>query len=358
MKRYLFLSRKNFKALVEALLRDYSVIGTIDKEGFPAFGEIHTFNELRLSTTPTHLSAKEFLFPPREVLLKLDIEDGTHEPVLEARPQVLIGLHSCDIHAMGLMDRVFSYGTPDPNYLKRREQTVVIGTECLPDAFCFCSSLGKMTVEEGFDLFLHEVKGGFLARMGSRKGAALLRKYTSTREASPGETRELLRFREEKERLFTACINASPERLPEVYSKSDSSPVWDQIGSICYGCGSCNHVCPTCYCFDVKDEVSSDLKGGERVRTWDGCTLEDFAKVAGGHNFRSMRAKRLRHRFNRKFNYLSERFDALFCVGCGRCSRTCLVEINISKVTNRLIKEYDEGARKKSDDGKDQEKDP
>jgi sulfhydrogenase subunit beta (sulfur reductase) len=98
-------------------------------------------------------------------------------------------------------------------------------------------------------------------------------------------------------------------------------------------------VCPTCYCFDVRDEMQTDLKTGERVRVWDACTLEDFSKVAGGHSFRSSRSARLRHRFNRKFNYLADRFDALFCVGCGRCSRTCLVEINIAKVTNELIRE-------------------
>jgi sulfhydrogenase subunit beta (sulfur reductase) len=73
---------------------------------------------------------------------------------------------------------------------------------------------------------------------------------------------------------------------------------------------------------------------------WDACTLEDFAKVAGGHNFRKTRGERLKHRFNRKFNYLTDRFGSLFCVGCGRCSRTCLVRINISVVTNDLAIEY------------------
>ncbi|MBI5344370.1 MAG: 4Fe-4S dicluster domain-containing protein [Deltaproteobacteria bacterium] len=42
------------------------------------------------------------------------------------------------------------------------------------------------------------------------------------------------------------------------------------------------------------------------------------------------RAVRLRHRFNRKFNYLTGRFGALFCTGCGRCSRACLMKITIS----------------------------
>src|SRR3990172_2870662 len=143
MAKYKFISRKNLKDLVTGLIGDYKVVGTVEKweGGFPAFKGLRSFDELRLGLTPTHLSAKEFLFPPRETILKFDIEKGVHEAVIEARDQVIIGLHSCDIHAMNLMDRVFSYGTPDPNYLKRREQTVVIGTECLPDSFCFFTNL-------------------------------------------------------------------------------------------------------------------------------------------------------------------------------------------------------------------------
>ncbi|HZX36152.1 MAG TPA: 4Fe-4S dicluster domain-containing protein, partial [Thermodesulfobacteriota bacterium] len=43
--------------------------------------------------------------------------------------------------------------------------------------------------------------------------------------------------------------------------------------------------------------------------------------------------------FNRKFRYLADRFKGLFCVGCGRCSRTCLVKINITDVTNEISEE-------------------
>lgn len=340
MKNYRFLSSKNFKRLINGLLKDLAVIGTVKKDGFPAYSRISSFDELTLFQTPTHLSAKEFLFPPRETLLRFNMEDKTHEEVIEAQDQVIIGPHPCDIHGMNLMDRVFANGTPDPNYLARRSRTIIIGTDCFPDDYCFCKSLGTDEVDEGFDIFLHGVKGGFLARPGSQAGKKILAKYTSTRPAAEADLKDMEKRRRKRDASFTARIDAEPSKLPEIYSKSDSSPVWDKIGSICYGCGSCNNVCPTCYCFDVKDEVKTNLKEGERVRVWDGCTLEDFAKVAGGHNFRRSRADRLRHRFNRKFNYLTDKFGALFCIGCGRCSRTCLVRINITEVTNELIREY------------------
>jgi formate hydrogenlyase subunit 6/NADH:ubiquinone oxidoreductase subunit I len=86
-------------------------------------------------------------------------------------------------------------------------------------------------------------------------------------------------------------------------------------------------VCPTCYCFDVQDEIDLSLATGNRVRTWDGCTIENFATAAGGHNFRAKAADRLRHRMFRKGKYLMERFGLAGCVGCGRCAKACVADI-------------------------------
>lgn len=337
--KYRFINEKGLKSLVTGLIKDFKVYGTVKKCGFPAFDRLKSYEDLELLQTPTHLSAKEFLFPPRETLLRFNIKEKTHEPVVEAEDQVIIGLHPCDIRGIALMDKVFAHGTADVNYLARRQKTIIIGAYCMPDKYCFCKSLGTMDVETGFDIFLHKLKKGFLVRVGTERGEELLTKNTILREAKEAELKELERSKKEREESFTTSLEAASEELPEIYRKSDNSPVWDKIGSICYSCGSCNNVCPTCYCFDVRDEVSANVSDGERVRVWDGCTLEDFAKVAGGHNFRKTRAERLKHRFNRKFRYLTNIFDTLFCVGCGRCSRTCLVNINIAEVTNELIRE-------------------
>jgi formate hydrogenlyase subunit 6/NADH:ubiquinone oxidoreductase subunit I len=333
-----YITDKGFARLVSGLINERRVFGTVSKDGFPAFGEINEPEELVLFQTPTYLSAKEFFFPQKETLLRFNMHEGTHEPVVEAEAQAVIGLHSCDVHAVALMDRAFAHGTPDVNYAARRARTIIIGTDCFPDEYCFCSSVGTMDSDEGFDLFLHKLSRGMLVRVGSDQGGELLEKYASARNATKAEVREHEEGKAVKEASFKTRLDAPPDILPDIYAKSDEHPVWDRIGAICYGCGSCNNVCPTCYCFDIRDEVRPDLSGGERVRVWDGCTLEDFAKVAGGHNFRSTRASRLRHRFNRKFRYLSDKFDALFCVGCGRCSRTCLVNINIAEVTNEIIR--------------------
>ena len=57
--------------------------------------------------------------------------------------------------------------------------------------------------------------------------------------------------------------------------------------------------------------------------------MDEFARVAGGENFREARAARQRHRFMRKGKYIYEKFGELGCVGCGRCIRTCVANISI-----------------------------
>ncbi|HHL40329.1 MAG TPA: hypothetical protein ENJ37_07475 [Deltaproteobacteria bacterium] len=339
MERHLYISREAFRGLVEGLLGEREVWGTTLRNGVPVFDRIGSFEELRLSKGQTPISAKRVFFPPREELLRFDRTTGECEPVIDAPETAVIGLHACDIHALKLLDRVFSHGTPDANYMERRRRSIVIGVDCLPERHCFCASVETSEAGDGFDLFLNEVEGGYVAAVGSEAGGGALERHCAVETASTGQLDEVRRGRERKAALFETRLEAEPSALPLIYAGAYHNPVWERIGSRCYGCGSCNHVCPTCYCFDVKDEVSLDLSGGVRYREWDGCTHADFAKVAGGHDFRKTRAQRLRHRFLRKFQYQRDRFGALMCVGCGRCSRACLVEIDIAEVTNGIIKE-------------------
>jgi len=347
--KYRFLLKKGIAALIAGLLKEFKVYGPVKKacprkfqagNGFPMYGNITAPGDLNLLHSSTHISPKQYLFPQRETLLRFSSgECPAVEPVVEAEEQALFGVHPCDIYAIKLLDRVFAYGTADVNYLKRREKTIIIGIDCIPDKYCFCKSINTLTVESGFDLFLHDIGTGFIVEIGTQKGKELLYKHTKTKKASAKEIKKIAEFKNKKAEMFITKLNAEASTLPLIYSGSYNSPVWEKIGKICYGCGSCNNVCPTCYCFDVRDEVKPNLKEGERYRVWDGCTLEDFAKVAGGHNFRKTRGERLRHRFNRKFQYQVDKFGGIFCVGCGRCSRTCLVNINIAEVTNELIEE-------------------
>jgi ferredoxin len=139
-----------------------------------------------------------------------------------------------------------------------------------------------------------------------------------------------------KAQAITNRLPFDTKYLPEILEESYDSLVWQATAQRCFSCGSCVLVCPTCYSFDVADEVDLTLTHGTRVRRWDGCMLESFARVAGGENFREEREDRLRHRVMRKGKYIMEKLGRPGCVGCGRCERACLVKISIKEMFTQV----------------------
>jgi len=53
---------------------------------------------------------------------------------------------------------------------------------------------------------------------------------------------------------------------------------------------------------------------------------------ASGHNPRQKEKERFRQRFMHKLKYFQDDFDAIMCVGCGRCIQYCPVNIDIREI--------------------------
>ncbi|MCK5627948.1 4Fe-4S dicluster domain-containing protein, partial [Candidatus Bathyarchaeota archaeon] len=157
----------------------------------------------------------------------------------------------------------------------------------------------------------------------------LLAKYA--KNVKTAYTRDIQLVGQKEHEIYAKAqqkLDFSPDRIPGLLEKNyEEREFWEEHAEKCLACGSCVLVCPTCYCFDVKDQPNLSLNKGERIRTWDGCLLEDFAKVASGENFRATRLSRYRHRYFKKGKYLFDRFGFISCVGCGRCSSNCLPDI-------------------------------
>jgi ferredoxin len=327
---YKVIAKQNFASLVNNLAREVDVVGVKRKDGKYDFGNITSSDELCLDYDVTVMSPKKYFLPPQETLLKFKLGAEIEvEPVLKAIPLVIIGIHPYDIKAIELLDKAFTITNPDPNYISRRQNTTIIGVDCLnPSPNAFCPSMGTATTETGFDLLLTNIGNDeYVVAIGSTKGEELLNKYAQTRDANEEDLAKRKAAQEAAIAKYQLSLNLPWEELPTLLDKSYDSPYWQTKGESCLSCGSCVMVCPTCFCFDVQDDVELNLTEGERFRRWDGCMLLDFAAVAGGGNFRKDKSARLRHRIYRKGKYIHERYGQMGCVGCGRCATACLASI-------------------------------
>lgn len=306
------------------------------------FAWIDSPADVRLDYVRTILPPKQALLPPREDLLRLH-PDLTADPAVSAEPFVLFGVHPCDLTAINQLDwsMLQRHNVTDPYYDARRRAAAIVALDCLPDRYCFCSSIGSGRTRQGADVFLTPLEGGYFVEALTGKGEALL-KRAKLRSPSADETAAAKAFPEEKERRTLLRLDAPVADLPDLLEEHYESPVWESTALRCYSCGTCTNCCPTCFCFDVKELPDLTLGSATRWRLYDSCQYNDFAIVAGGHNFRRERQDRARHRWFRKFVYLNREHGQPFCVGCGRCSQQCTAGISLVDVLNSVIAEAKE----------------
>ncbi|MBU0637287.1 MAG: 4Fe-4S dicluster domain-containing protein [Planctomycetes bacterium] len=341
--------------LVDDMARKCRIIGPVahsvpgcDPPVRHFYEEVERAAQLDLYFNYCVYSPKRFLFPATETLFNFDRSKGgfVAEPVFEHRPKAFVGVHPCDIHAIRLLDRVFSQDERDEHYLRRRESTLIIGLDCPRPCTdgVFCRDMGTNHAEEGFDVMLYPLDGEGGERrygvvFGSKEGREWLLYSHRGESPSVADERGLEQYQQAKEGAFAHALTTRVDDLPALLERSYDSLLWEATARRCYSCGSCNLTCPTCYCFNVYDDLDVSLTTGRREREWDGCQLSEFALVAGDHNFRPKPASRLRHRIYRKAKWVRERSGLAGCVGCARCDRACTAKINSVEIYNQLAEE-------------------
>ncbi len=336
------MPKSALKAWIQRLQqRSFKIVGPKALHGRYVFDDITDVNDLAINYPTTVSAPKQYLLPSREVLFSFNAETMDMTAHIEAEPTVLIGVHTCDMHAIQLLDTVQNHGFADQHYRARRDALYLVSIECQKPCStqCFCKDMETYSVTENFDLHLVDMGDAYAVQVGSEKGEALLQGFTNIWEAADGDQQRLNDVMADKWQNFSFRLDSTLSQLPDVVGAGMHSAHWDELGDICLACGACTQVCPTCYCFDVTDEVDLTLTQGERVRSWDSCQIEKFAVVAGNHNFRSQLGRRQRHRFMRKGKYQYEAYGKMGCVGCGRCGTTCPVKINCIDTFNHLTQE-------------------
>ncbi len=294
------------------------------------FRPVDSASRIDLGCIQTTQSAKEVLFPRVERILSFSRRDGameTADPDLSILPEVvLFGLHPCDAAAIGSLRAIFTWDTQDAFFTARLERLAVIGLSCAEaDEYCFCTSVGLGPgATDGSDILLTRLASGdFLAEILTEKGRELA-------ALSPGLFLSPPAGADKSSALAVVEASFTREQVRDrAKAGFDEDALWDGQALRCLGCGACAYVCPTCACFDIQDEGTTNR--GVRLRCWDSCGFAAFTLHTSGHNPREEQGPRWRQRIMHKFSYMPERQNVFGCVGCGRCSRACPVDMNIKE---------------------------
>jgi ferredoxin len=199
-----------------------------------------------------------------------------------------------------------------------------------------------------FDLHLVDLGQDYCIEIGTAAGVKLTQ-FSGFFAASNADLDRRNQILQQKWERFPYRLDCDVTDLPPLLGDAYESEYWQELGDQCLACGMCTQVCPTCYCFNIEDRVNLSLTEGQRFRSWDSCQVNEFAMVAGGHNFREKRAARQRHRFMRKGKYQYDANDMVGCVGCGRCATACLVHITPISTFNELWRRKLEADKAKSE---------
>jgi sulfhydrogenase subunit beta (sulfur reductase) len=323
-----FTTLKGLRAWLDRLAQETDLVAPRDVDGHVLYRPVASGDEVLLDYERPELSAKAYLLPDTEILLRIEKQgkDAALEEVLPDRPQVVFGIRPCDAHGIAVLDALFlEQDPPDLYYRRNRERTTLVGLAC-PRMWegCFCVSVGGgPTDSTHLDVMLQEMEGGYAAQALTPKGVAILEGLAL--EEPPAESPPPV----------AGYAKPVPVMSPEKWRSLFEDQMWMRHGERCLSCRICTYVCPTCRCFDVVDRVVGVRAGRtyiERIRVWDACTSTNYRRVAGGHNPRATKPDRLRNRFYCKFCYYPEDFGLLGCVGCGRCVVSCPVDIDIREV--------------------------
>ena len=285
----------------------------------------------------TEIPAKAQFLPSKEEMFRFQKDEKGYHLELPAsgeQKQLIFGIRPCDARALTIVDVVFEDLYEDPYYLTRRNNTVLVGLGCTkPYDSCFCTSLGISPGESSdVDLMVTDIGDQFLIEGISEAGKELIAGASEVEQATEADKAKAKEIKEASYQKVTRRVDAEniKEKLLACFEDEDH---WEKVAAKCISCGICTFLCPTCYCFDINDELVK--KQGTRFRSWDSCAFSIYTKMPM-ENPREEKWRRVRQKVCHKFEFHPMSFDVIACVGCGRCIRQCPVNWDITEALNNL----------------------
>ena len=162
LKDVSIIAKKDFNSFVNQLIQDETceVVGVKAKGKRFVFDILDNANELRLNYDVTILPPKKYFLPQREDLMDFNLEKpfDVKESNSE-KPRIIIGVHPYDIIALEQTDKLYLDSQKDSFYKKRRENTIIIGSDIQKvSPRSFAGSMKTNVTETGFDLLLTDLE--------------------------------------------------------------------------------------------------------------------------------------------------------------------------------------------------------
>ena len=328
------LSFQEVNALFEDLKKEYKIYapkrfkkqGRYSDTDIIKYDEVSTVEEIEFKEK-SHYPVKEVI-PPITKTLYYFTEDEFRESSIGHNKKILIFARPCDINAQRRQDMIYLHnGNFEDTFYKRiRERVKFICIECV-DGFdtCFCVSMNSNKTDD-YSLAVRFNESSLLFDVKDKE-------FSKFFNAKTEEEFELKFIEENEAKVTIPEINDK-----EILIKLKNHPMWDEYNKRCLGCGSCTIACSTCSCYTTRDIVYDSLgKIGERRRVQASCHIDGFDEMAGGHNFRTTKADKMRYKVLHKIHDYKAQFgDEHMCVGCGRCTDRCPEHISITATINKV----------------------
>ncbi|WP_300669956.1 4Fe-4S dicluster domain-containing protein [Desulfoluna sp.] len=339
----LTIDRTSWNAGLDRARGDYTLVGSAWDADCLGFRELAPDEYPNMEGLLTRLSPKGVVFPPSQIMMTCALKPGDVKQniyVSEEKlpsPRAVIGIRPCDAKALSLMPLNFDTGeTKDPYVLNAWESCTWIGLAVTePLASDFSTSCGTGPFDESpLDVLLVDDGERYLAKVITDKGTAWARSAGFETEAEEGAEALIKTKKEAAERAITSAISFDRIKEKTVLELYEANH-WQKTTFACLNCGACTFACPTCWCFDIQDEVYEGKS--YRMRNWDSCMTSLFTQHGSGHNPRETPLQRTRQRFMHKLKYFQDKYETgIMCVGCGRCIEQCPAGIDIREVCKTM----------------------
>jgi ferredoxin len=335
------ITRTKLFSLVDEMVRSLTVLAPTKDGSVTNIHPIQSSAELDFAAIRPQTPAKDAFFPQAEQIWKY--RDGKIVSIDSSTEAVLFGTRPCDARGMEILDNFFLSRDrkdggkqiyQDPYWKSRRDKTTIISIACeTPLATCACSSLGIYPAsEKGSDILLVPNGEYFEVIEATEKGKKFVEKFKAYFEDGGDALTAQKTVKEKCEKMMTFSLDTSNAgKLMKLYG----SDIWKTVSMGCISCGACTFFCPTCHCFEMRDDVVGKDEC-TKCKCWDSCHFNVYSLEASGHNPRPTIADRYKNKILDKYEYHMTLYGEIACTGCGRCSDYCPAGISLAETLKSL----------------------